>query len=95
MNGQGTKRAPARSGERERTQESDSARESSAQPATTNSSVARTTAILPAALNENWEVCALQEGVPKNEVLVRALREYLIGKGLQPDKRPKTISIVY
>jgi hypothetical protein len=94
ISGQGTKRAPSRSDESESSDGKASARTTSAQPAN-HGGMARTTAVLPTALNENWEVCALRQGVPKNEVLVKALSEYLSRQGLQPDKRPKTIEIIY
>jgi hypothetical protein len=51
--------------------------------------VCRTTAVFPLALNENWEAFALKAGVPKNEVLITALKEYLTSQGLQPDRRPR------
>jgi hypothetical protein len=49
----------------------------------------RTTAVFPTVLNINWELYALQKGLPKNEVLIVALREYLIAQGFEPDKMPK------
>jgi hypothetical protein len=58
-------------------------------PAFNGSGVCRTTAVFPLALNENWEAFALKSGVPKNEVLIAALRQYLINEGLQPDRRPR------
>lgn len=51
--------------------------------------VCRTTAVFPLALNENWEAFALKTGVAKNEVLITALKLYLEGQGLQPDRRPR------
>jgi hypothetical protein len=50
---------------------------------------ARTTAVVPDTLNQNWEIYALQEGVSKNEVLIEALKEYLIARGYDVERIPK------
>ena len=46
---------------------------------------------VPEAVDFNVELCALQEGRVKNEVMVEALRAYLKGKKMEPDLYP-TIS---
>jgi len=58
-------------------------------PEVNSTGVCRTTAVFPLALNENWEAFALKTGVPKNEVLITALKQYLTHQGLQPDRRPR------
>jgi hypothetical protein len=95
MSGQGTKRAAAPPGSREAAKSAGTYTGGSTPPADANSGTARTTAILPTALNENWEAYALREGLAKNQVLVQALSEFLREKGLQPDRRPRTIEIIY
>jgi hypothetical protein len=60
-----------------------------AKPKSNGAGLCRTTVALPLALNENWEAFALKSGVPKNEVLVVALKQYLTSQGLQPDLRPR------
>jgi hypothetical protein len=53
------------------------------------SKVARTTAVVPEPLNQNWEAYSLTRGVSKNEVLVTALSAFLASEGMEPDKKPK------
>jgi hypothetical protein len=55
----------------------------------------RTTLVLPLALDQNLELFAVQKGLPKGEIIKRVLAEYLKKEGLQPDKRPRTISVAY
>jgi hypothetical protein len=55
----------------------------------------RTTLVLPVALDQNLELYAVQEGLPKSEVIKRVLADYLAKKGFQPDRRPKSITVSY
>lgn len=56
--------------------------------------VTRTTVFLPNVLNENLTCLALQNDVPKAEIVRQALAEYMQKKGIKPDKKPK-ITITY
>ncbi len=56
---------------------------------------ARTTIVLPIALDENLEVYALKTGTPKGEAIKAAISKFLIAQGLQPDKRPKSVQVTY
>jgi len=49
----------------------------------------RTTAIFSSTLNKNWEACALQKELQKNEILVLALSAYLRSEGFEPERVPK------
>jgi hypothetical protein len=51
--------------------------------------VARTTAVVPEPLNQNWEAYAVTRGIPKNDVLVTALSTFLESEGMNPHKKPK------
>jgi hypothetical protein len=55
----------------------------------------RVTLTLPETLDQNLELYALKSGALKSEVIKSVLREFLERKGLQPDRRPKSIDIVY
>ena len=55
----------------------------------------RTTIIIPSTVDQNLEVCRLKLGVSKNEVIKRALSEFLINQDFQPDKSPKNFSVSY
>lgn len=93
MNGMSTKRALAKEAGRANAQNGHSGDQtaSNAKQDVINgeSNFARTTAVFPIALNENWEAYALTKGVAKNEVLVIALTKFLEDAGFQPSKRPK------
>ena len=55
----------------------------------------RTTLVLPATIDQNLEVLCAMRGVAKGEVIKTALFDFLSKQGLQPDKSPKDISVVY
>lgn len=59
------------------------------------SPTSRTTVVLPTALDQNLEVCALRMGVPKNDVIKRAVTEFLVSAGLRPEMTPRTIEVTY
>ena len=63
--------------------------------ATEKQSVTRTTIILPRVLDQNIEVLCSIEGKQKGEVIATALKQFLEKKGLQPDKTPKNVSVIY
>lgn len=60
-----------------------------------NPTVARTTIVLPVAIDRNLELYALKRGLPKGEVIKRVLAVFLESEGMQPYKLPKTIDISY
>ena len=62
-------------------------------PVTTTT--ARTTIVLPVALDDNLEIYAIQSGLKKNDVIKRALTDFLTQQGLQPHRRPKDIKVSY
>jgi len=58
-------------------------------------STTRTTLVLPVTLDQNLEIFAVRSGLSKGEVIKRVLTAFLTKEGLQPDKRPKSISVAY
>jgi hypothetical protein len=58
-------------------------------------SVTRTTVVLPKVLDQNIEVLCSIEGKPKGEIIAAALKQFLEKKGLQPEKSPKSVSVIY
>ncbi len=56
---------------------------------------ARTTVVLPVALDENLEVYSLKVGVPKGEIIKQLIANHLVTQGLQPDRRPRSIEVTY
>jgi len=54
----------------------------------------RVTYVIPYELDRNVEALSLREGRLKTDVVTAALRQYLTGKGLQPEKAPK-VSVSY
>jgi hypothetical protein len=61
----------------------------------TQGKITRTTLVIPETLDQNLELYALQAGLPKGEVVKRVLIDFLTAKGLQPDKRPRSINVSY
>jgi hypothetical protein len=61
----------------------------------TSAKTTRTTLVLPETLDQNLELCAVKFGMPKGEIIKEALSNFLKEKGLQPDRRPKKVSIEY
>jgi hypothetical protein len=55
----------------------------------------RTTLVLPETLDLNLELFAVKSGLSKGEAIKKVLAEYLRKEGFQPDKRPKSVDIVY
>lgn len=60
-----------------------------------NRATTRTTLVLPETLDQNLELFAVKAGMPKGEIIKQLLSEFLIKQGLQPDKRPRSIDVVY
>jgi hypothetical protein len=61
----------------------------------TPSRTTRTTLVLPETLDQNLELFAVKTGLPKGEIIKKVLSDFLTTQGLQPDKRPKSINVVY
>jgi hypothetical protein len=49
----------------------------------------RTTVVIPDALDQNLAAWCLVSGQTKSEALKRALTEFLLKEGLQPDQKPQ------
>lgn len=58
-------------------------------------SLTRTTIVLPEELDRNIEVLCSIERRPKGEVIASAIKQFLERKGLQPDKSPKGVNVIY
>ena len=49
----------------------------------------RLTLLMPAVLDRNLEIFSAKEGTIKTHVVIDALTEFLMKRGVQPDKVPK------
>ncbi len=54
----------------------------------------RTTVVFPEILDRNLNICSLKMDLSKNDVIKRALTEFIRAQGLEPDRAPK-ISVQY
>jgi predicted transcriptional regulator len=62
---------------------------------TSKGSLTRTTVVLSEELDRNIEVLCSIERRPKGEVIAAAIKQFLERKGLQPDKSPKGVNVIY
>ena len=57
--------------------------------------IIRTTILIPATIDQNWEICGIKLGLSKNEVVKRALSEFLRTHGFDPNRTPKSLEVTY
>jgi len=60
-----------------------------------NRATTRTTLVLPEVLDQNLELFAVKAGIPKGEIIKQLLTDFLTKQGFQPDKRPRSIDVIY
>jgi len=83
-----TKKVVARTNGKEATNGQRGLQSAADTPPANGNGLCRTTAVLPEILNANWNLYALKVGTPKNDILVDALREYLVNRGFKADRIP-------
>jgi hypothetical protein len=55
----------------------------------------RTTVVFPVEMDVNLELCRIKLGLTKNDLIKRAINEFLVGQGFDPSKAPKNLDVSY
>lgn len=55
----------------------------------------RTTIVVPIETDLNVELCRIKLGLTKNEVINRAITDFLVAQGFDPSKAPKNLGVSY
>ena len=55
----------------------------------------RTTIVIPVETDLNVELCRIKLGLTKNDLIKRAINEFLLAQGFDPSKAPKNLGVSY
>ena len=64
-------------------------------PPVISSQPARTTIVIPVETDLNLELCRIKLGLTKNDLIKRAINEFLVGEGFDPSKAPRNLGVSY
>ena len=64
-------------------------------PPVGSSQPVRTTIVIPVEMDLNIELCRIKFGLTKNDLIKRALSEFLVGQGFDPSKAPRNLGVSY
>lgn len=64
-------------------------------PPVSGSPAVRTTIVIPVETDLNLELCRIKLGLSKNELIRRAIADFLTGHGFDPSKAPKNLGVSY